>query len=108
MTADERERDDETSEDDQRRGDDRGEAREVPVEVPVEALSPAALAGVVDAFVLREGTDYGMTEVSHEAKAAQVRRQLERGEAKIVFDSATGSVTLLTLADWKRLTRGGA
>jgi uncharacterized protein YheU (UPF0270 family) len=58
-------------------------------------LSPEALAGVIDAFVLREGTDYGEHDVPHETKVAQVRRQLERGEARILFDPVTESVDIV-------------
>lgn len=66
-----------------------------PVEVPWTALSPAALHGVIEAFVLREGTDYGDREVSHEQKLRQVRAGLERGTARIMFDPQTATVTLL-------------
>ncbi len=66
-----------------------------PVEVPWRALSPDALRGVVEACVLREGTDYGDREFSHEEKVAQVIEGLETGEVRIVFDPVTESVTLL-------------
>ena len=66
-----------------------------PVEVPWRALSPEALRGVVDAYVLREGTDYGAREFSHEEKVRQLLNGLERGEARILFDPVTESVTLV-------------
>jgi len=69
--------------------------RPVPVLVPHDELSPEALRGVVEAFVLREGTDYGVREATFEEKVAQVLRQLERGEARIVFDPADSSVTIV-------------
>lgn len=81
---------------------------QAPVEIPPGALSAAALAGVIDAFVLREGTDYGETESSHETKVGQIRRQLESGQAKIVYDPNTESVTLLTTREWAGLARGDA
>jgi uncharacterized protein YheU (UPF0270 family) len=56
------------------------------VEIPHEQLSPEALRGVVESFVLREGTEYGERDVSLDTKVAQVLRQIERGEAQIVFD----------------------
>jgi len=65
-----------------------------PVEIPPGLLSPEALRGVAESFVLREGTDYGAHEFTHEQKVAQVLRALERGEAVILFDPATASVTL--------------
>ena len=58
-------------------------------------LSADALRGVIEAFVLREGTDYGERDVSHEDKVAQVMRQLERGEARIVFDPVSESVDIV-------------
>jgi uncharacterized protein YheU (UPF0270 family) len=65
-----------------------------PVEVPHRALSPDALRGVVEAFVLREGTDYGAREFSHEEKVQQVLDGLDRGEVRILFDPVTETVTL--------------
>ena len=69
-------------------------ARAAPVEIPCDELSAEALRGIAESFVLREGTDYGDREVPFEAKVGQVLRQLERGEARIVFDPATESVDI--------------
>ena len=65
------------------------------VEVPTAELSADAVRGLVEAFVLREGTDYGEQVASHETKVMQVMRQLERGTAKIVFDPVTESVDIV-------------
>jgi uncharacterized protein len=65
-----------------------------PVEVPSSMLSSAALRGVAEDFVLREGTDYGAREFSHDEKLSQVLAAIERKEAVIFFDPATESVTL--------------
>ena len=66
-----------------------------PVRIPHQELSPDALRGVLESFVLREGTDYGSHEYSLEQKVAHVMRQLERGEAHIVFDPNTESVDVV-------------
>lgn len=66
-----------------------------PVEIPYTALSPEALHGLAESFVLREGTDYGEREFTHAQKVAQVISQLECGEARILYDPETESVTLL-------------
>jgi uncharacterized protein YheU (UPF0270 family) len=66
-----------------------------PVVVPHTDLDPALLRAVVESFVLREGTDYGEREISLEHKVARVIRQLERGEAQIVFDPDSESVAIL-------------
>lgn len=70
-----------------------------PVEVPPGMLSAEALRGVAEAFVLREGTDYGVREIAHEDKVGQVLAALERGEALILFDPRTASVTLRLRAE---------
>lgn len=64
------------------------------VEIPYRELTAQALRGVIESFVLREGTDYGERECSLEQKVAQVRAQIERGTARILFDPQTGTVTL--------------
>jgi len=61
-------------------------AAEVVVEVPYTRLSPEALRRLVEEFVTRDTTDYGRREKSLAEKMADVMRQLERGEATIVFD----------------------
>jgi uncharacterized protein YheU (UPF0270 family) len=68
-----------------------------PISVPYTELSVDALTGVIQSFVLREGTDYGAQEVSFETKVEQVRRQLERREAEIVFDQNTESIDIVVL-----------
>ena len=68
-----------------------------PVRIPVEELDEETLRALVESFVNREGTDYGRVEQSFEAKVADVMHQLERGEAEIVFDPETESVTILPL-----------
>jgi uncharacterized protein len=66
-----------------------------PIVIPYRELSPEALRGVMESFVLREGTDYGEREVSLDQKVAQVLRQLERGEAHIIFDATLQSVDIV-------------
>jgi uncharacterized protein YheU (UPF0270 family) len=65
--------------------------------IPHGALAADLLRGVVEAFVLREGTDYGAKEFSLEQKVAHVMRQLDRGEAQIIFDPKSQSVDLVTV-----------
>ena len=70
--------------------------------VPYTELSGDALRGVIESFVLREGTDYGHREMSLESKIADVVRQLERGEAQVVFDPGTASVDVVVVDSAKR------
>jgi uncharacterized protein len=76
--------------------------RPEPVTVPYTELSDDALRGVIDNFILREGTDYGDRTFSHEQKVAQVLRQLERGEARILFDPLDSSVTIVAVQPGRR------
>ena len=66
-----------------------------PVFVPYQELSPEALRGVIEAFVLREGTEYGWRDFTLEEKLAHVHRQLERREAHIVFDPNTETIGII-------------
>jgi uncharacterized protein YheU (UPF0270 family) len=68
-----------------------------PVVVPHAELSPDALQGVVESFVLREGTEYGEKEFSLEQKVAHVMRQLERGEARVIFDLTSETVDIVVV-----------
>jgi uncharacterized protein YheU (UPF0270 family) len=65
-----------------------------PVVVPYTELAADLLHAVVESFVLREGTDYGEKEFSLEDKVAHVIGQLRRGEARIVFDPETETVSI--------------
>ncbi len=68
-----------------------------PVMVPHTELSSELLRSVVESFVLREGTDYGEREASLDAKVAHVVRQLERGEAQILFDPQSESIDIVVV-----------
>ena len=66
-----------------------------PIVIAHTELSAEVLTAVIESFVLREGTDYGERDVPLETKVLQVRRQLERREAEIVFDPNTESVDIV-------------
>ncbi len=84
-----------------------GQDRPPPVEVPPEDLSPSALRGVIESFVLREGTDYGERDVSLEDKVDSVRAQLQRGEARILFDPVTETIDIVVVPQRERHARRG-
>ena len=72
--------------------------------IPPPSLSAEALQGLIEEFITREGTDYGWDEVPLSAKVEQVRRQIEKGDVVIVFDSASETVSLLTRRDARSLS----
>jgi uncharacterized protein len=63
--------------------------------IPHEQLGPETLESLIESFILREGTDYGTTELTLQQKVDQVHRQMLRGEVVIVFDPETESINLL-------------
>ena len=77
---------------------ERGEGENTPIRVAPDDLEPDTLRAVIESFVLREGTDYGVRETSLEDKLAQVLLQLRRGEAHITFDPATESINVVSSA----------
>jgi uncharacterized protein len=66
-----------------------------PVVVPHTELSADLLHAVVESYVLREGTDYGEREISLADKVSHVISQLKRGEARIVFDPESETVSIV-------------
>jgi uncharacterized protein YheU (UPF0270 family) len=63
--------------------------------VPYSELSVELLRAVIESFVLREGTDYGDRELSLDEKVARMMAQLKSGDANIVFDPESESVTIM-------------
>lgn len=69
------------------------------VKIPIDQLSPEAILGVIEEFVSRDGTDYGMTDVSLETKVQQVKRQLRSGHSVLVYDEAMQTCNILSAED---------
>ncbi|WP_102798588.1 YheU family protein [Bowmanella denitrificans] len=63
--------------------------------IPIEQLEAATLHNIIEAFVLREGTDYGEQEASLEDKIQQVHQQLKRGDVLLVYSELHESVNIL-------------
>jgi uncharacterized protein len=66
-----------------------------PVIIPHGELDDDTLRRVIEAFVLREGTEYGAHDVSLEQKVLQVQSQLQRGEARVVFHPDSESIDII-------------
>lgn len=69
------------------------------MEIPYQKLKADVLQAIIEEFVLREGTDYGHTDYNLDQRAAQVLRQLEKGQIGVFFDEESQSCTLVTRAD---------
>ena len=66
-----------------------------PMIIPTDSLDAETLTAIIEQFVLMEGTDYGEQSFTLAQKVAQVRAQLERGEANIVYSERDESVTIV-------------
>ncbi len=65
--------------------------------IPWQQLSPDTVTAILEEFATREGTDYGHEQYTLAQKVAMLRRQLERGDVAISFDSQTETCSLITL-----------
>ena len=67
----------------------------MPIIVPWKALPADTLTNLIEEFVTRDGTDYGDQEIPTSTKVEQVRNQLKKQEAFVVFDEVTESVSVM-------------
>lgn len=75
------------------------------IEIPSERLSRDILGAVIEEYILREGTDYGVQEASLESKIKEVHRQIIQGDVLITFDPVTENCTLLTRNQFNRYSK---
>ena len=66
--------------------------------IPWQDLDPETLDNLIESFVLREGTDYGEYERSLADKVADVKQQLKRGEAVLVWSVLHETVNIMPRA----------
>jgi len=70
------------------------------LEIPWRRLSEETLVGLIEAYINRDGTDYGEREFSLEEKVQQLKSHLQRGEVVIVFNEQDESCNFMP-ADWR-------
>lgn len=70
--------------------------------IPWQQLSEDALAGLIEEFVTRDGTDYGEEEVGLDRRVEQVKARLRRGEAVLLFSEHTGECAIVAADQMKR------
>lgn len=68
-------------------------------------LSDEALTGLIEAFIYREGTEYGHEEISLDEKISQIKLQLKSKQVVVVYDEASESANLIMLEDAKKLLK---
>lgn len=63
--------------------------------IPYKEFAPDVLQAVLEEYISREGTDYGLYEYTLEQKLEQLLNKIKRGQAHICFDEETQSCTIL-------------
>lgn len=63
--------------------------------IPYKELPTETLDSVIEAFVLREGTDYGEQERTLEQKVEDVRRQLKSGDIVLVWSELHETLNIM-------------
>ena len=71
--------------------------------IPYQELSKEALTNLIEQFILREGTDYGETEVDKETKIKQVLGLIKSGEALIVYSELHEEVNIMSAQQFKQM-----
>ena len=65
------------------------------MEIPHSQLSDEALLAIIEEFISREGSEYGLVDYSFEEKVSHVIKQLERGEVVVTFDAVSETCNLM-------------
>lgn len=63
--------------------------------IPHQQLAPETLQHLIEEFVTRDGTDYGLQESSLASKVRQVQQQLNIGKVVIVFNTESNSCNIV-------------
>lgn len=63
--------------------------------IPWQEIAPETLDSLIESFVLREGTDYGEQERTLTQKVADVKNQLQSGEAVLVWSELHETVNIM-------------
>ena len=67
------------------------------MQIPFEQLSADTLTAILEEYASREGTEYGEVDYSLAQKVTMLRKQLERGDIGISFDTETETCSLISL-----------
>ena len=69
------------------------------MDIPYKELEKETLTAIIEEYISREGTDYGVQEYSLEQKVQQVMSQLARGDIVVTFDPESETCDLQVVAD---------
>lgn len=69
--------------------------------IPLDSISSEVLDSIIESYVLQEGTEYGLEDVSLEEKIEQVRNELVSGSAVVVYSELHETVNILPAEQFK-------
>lgn len=70
--------------------------------IPWQDISEPALNGIIEEFIMREGTDYGSEEVSLERKKQDLLNQLKSGQVVIVYSELHETVNMMLAEEFRK------
>lgn len=71
--------------------------------IPISEVKSELLTAIAEAYVLREGTDYGTEEYALNEKVEQVLAQLHSGEALLMYSELHESVDIITRQQYESM-----
>ena len=63
--------------------------------IPIAEIAPETLHAILQEFVTREGTDYGLQELSLQQKMEVLMQKVKSGAVVVVYDETSESVNLM-------------
>ncbi len=73
------------------------------VEIPLDRLRDDLLNALLEDYASRDGTDYGEVERSLTEKVGELRRQIERGELRVLYDADSEQWDLAVTEEARKL-----
>ncbi len=67
--------------------------------MPWHQLSEDALLGLIEEFITRDGTDYGLRELSLDEKTEEAMSRIKNNSILIIFDEASELCQLINAKD---------
>ena len=71
--------------------------------IPPSDIPDEQLQALLESFVLREGTDYGDSELSLAEKLRTLTASVKKGETLVVFDVTSESFNILNKNDYRQV-----
>ena len=76
------------------------------IEVPADRLDEHVLQSLLEEYASRDGTDYGEVELTLAQKTGNLRRQIQRGDLLILYQTETEEWDLVSADDAQLLLQG--